>query len=90
MYLSLGKINAPLIDLFLFRVKNGETDYIMFILRGLLLMALIVAGGINAYPLKIMIKELFKFELNDKNNLIISLVLTFLPAFIASLFNNIS
>lgn len=74
-YLSLGKHNTPDVDLFIFRHKIGESDLLMIIGRCLLLLSLATGTGMNAYPLKVMLRQAFNLNNSFKVNLLMSIIL---------------
>lgn len=57
-YLSLGIENSSSTDLIIYRFKIGNSDYFMSIGKTLLVIALLVNGGINALPLKMLAVEI--------------------------------
>ena len=89
-YLSLGD-KAATVDLFIFRkVKKGDSDVIMIIMRFLLLLSVVVSAGLNMFPIK-------EFILGDKiktikwwKNLLLSFILVLIPTVLASQFTSIT
>lgn len=77
-YISVGQEYAQKLDLFIFRkpVNDGDKDWLMFIGRTLLILSLTIAIGLNANPLKMIIFEMLKKKLDNRSNLILSLILT--------------
>ena len=61
-YLSIGSVNTPNVDLIIYRKAYGNSDYFMLTARALLIIALFVNGGINAFPLKLMVCQTFKWD----------------------------
>ena len=89
-YLSLGRENTPETDLIIYRKKLGNSDYFMLVGRTLLIVALLVNGGINTFPLKMLVVDLMNIKLTFWKNFILSFVLCILPIAIASLFTSVS
>lgn len=91
-YLSLGVKYTPDLDLFIYRkpVDEDSSDILMFIGRTLLTLSLAVGAGLNCYPLKITICEVFGIEPNNKSNLIISILITIGLAVVVSFCDNIT
>lgn len=89
-YLSLGKVKTPSVDLFIFREKLGNSDIIMIIGRCLIIVSLCVGCGINAYPLKVMLRQALSLENSFKTNLIMSITLVAACTIIVSLFTEVT
>lgn len=62
----------------------------MLIGRTFLIIALLVNGGINTFPLKMLMVDLFDIELTFWKNMILSLILCVVPITISSLFTSVS
>lgn len=71
-YISLGDDPKEDVDLFIFRKNPNSSDTFMFIGRSFLIISLIIGGAINAFPLKVMIREFFGMEDGFWNNILVS------------------
>ena len=89
-YLSLGREKTPETDLIIYREKFGTSDNFMLIGRTFLIVALLVNGGINMFPLKMLMVDLFNIDLSFWKNFILSFILCIVPIIISSLFTSVS
>lgn len=91
-YLSLGSTLASSVDLFPFRNSIWQTDYFMLIGRISLAFFYITSGVLNAFPLKLFIKNLF--EKKYRENFVLQSFLNFfiflIAAILASMFTSVN
>ena len=89
-YLSIGKLKADKVDLFIFRDVIGSSDYVMFIGRCMLIIGFITGSAVNAHSLKIMAFDITKLEMTLLRNIIATTVILFLVSFTVSNFSIIT
>lgn len=85
-YFCLGKVNTPTVDLFIFRNKIGTTDSLMVIGRSLLILSLATGSGLNAYPLKVMLRSAMGLQNSFKVNFIMSTAIVVFCTIVVSFF----
>ena len=89
-YLSIGKLKADQVDLFIFRDTIGSSDYVMFIGRCLLILGFITGSAVNAHSLKTMAFDISRIELTLFRNIVLAIIILFLVSFTVSNFSVIT